>query len=193
MSNKPKVLALAGSTREGSYNKQLVKIAMQGALAAGSEVTFVDLRDYPMPLYDGDLEAKGGIPDTARQLRTLMSAQDGFLIASPEYNSSFSGHLKNAIDWVSRPDNDVPPLHAFKGKIAGIMSASPSPLGGLRGLVHLRDVLENIFVMVIPEQVTISSAPTAFDERGIKDPKHQAAALRLGDALAKLLFKVKAS
>lgn len=192
MSNKPKILALAGSTRENSYNKKLVKIAVQGALAAGAEVTLIDLRDYPMPLYDGDLEAKAGVPDIARKLRTQMSEHDGFLIASPEYNSSLSGHFKNAIDWVSRPEKDVPSLLAFRGKLAAIMSASPGPLGGLRGLVHLRDILENIFVMVIPDQVTISSAQEAFSENEIKDLKQQTAVLALGEKLTNLLFKLKA-
>lgn len=187
---KPKILALAGSTREGSYNKKIIKIAVQGASAAGAEVLLIDLRDYPMPLYDGDLEAKSGVPDTARKLRTLMAEHDGFLIASPEYNSSVSGHFKNAIDWVSRPEKDVPSLLAFKGKLAGIMSASPSQLGGLRGLVHLRDILENIGVMVIPEQVTISSAQDAFTENAIKDPKKQSAVLGIGEKLTKLLLKL---
>lgn len=192
MSNKPKILALAGSTRENSFNKKLIKIAVQGALAAGADVSLIDLRDYPMPLYDGDLEANAGIPDMARKLRNLMTEQDGFLIASPEYNSSISGHFKNAIDWVSRPDKEVPSLIAFRGKLAAIMSASPGSLGGLRGLAHLRDILENIFVMVIPDQLTINNAQEAFAENEIKDSKHQTAALALGEKLTKLLFKFKA-
>lgn len=192
MANKPKILAIAGSTREGSFNKKLIKIAVQGAIAAGADVTLVDLRDFHMPLYDGDLETKAGIPENARKLRTLMAEQDGFLIASPEYNSSISGHFKNAIDWVSRPEKDVASLLAFRGKCAAIMSASPGQLGGLRGLVHLRAILENIFVMLIPEQVTIKSAQDAFAENELKDPKEQTAVLGLGEKLTKLIIKLKA-
>ncbi len=104
MTYTPKILAFAGSTRIDSYNKKLVKIAAAGARAAGSEVTYLDLRDIPMPLYDEDLEAQAGIPANVRSFKDLMVAHQGLLIASPEYNSSLSGVLKNAIDWASRPE-----------------------------------------------------------------------------------------
>lgn len=190
MSKKPKILAIAGSTRDDSFNKKLIKIAVQGAMDAGAEVTLIDLRDFPMPLYDGDLETKSGVPETARKLRSMMTDHDGFLFASPEYNSSISGHFKNAIDWVSRPEKEVPSLVAFKGKVAGIMSASPGQLGGLRGLVHLRDILENIFVMVIPEQVSINNAQEAFDGNKLKDSKKQTSVSEIGSKLAKMLTKL---
>src|SRR2546422_11581460 len=139
MSYTPKILAFAGSTRTESFNKKLIKIAAQGARNAGAEVTLVDLRDLPMPLYDGDLEANSGLPENAKKFKELMFANNGLLISSPEYNSSFSGVLKNAIDWASREaTDDEKPLACFVGKVAVLMSASPGALGGLRGLVQLR-------------------------------------------------------
>lgn len=98
MPDTPKILAFAGSTRTDSFNKKLVRIAAQGATAAGADATFVDLRDFPLPLFDEDLEARDGLPATARQFKDLLLAHDGLLIASPEYNSSFTAVLKNAID-----------------------------------------------------------------------------------------------
>ena len=158
MSYVPKVLALAGSTREASFNKKLVQLAAAGARAAGAEVTRIDLRDLALPLYDEDLETRAGLPAGARQLKDLMLAHQGFLISSPEYNSSLSAVLKNAIDWASRPVTGEAPLACFTGKTAAIMSASPGALGGLRGLVHSATVLGNINVLVIPDQVAVMSA-----------------------------------
>ena len=121
----PKILAFAGSTRTESFNKKLIKIGVEGARTAGAEVTLIDLRDFPMPLYDGDLEAASGIPEHGKRLKKLFVEHDGLLISSPEYNSSIPGVLKNAIDWVSRPEPNEPPLVAFGGKVAALMSASP--------------------------------------------------------------------
>src|SRR4051794_15654268 len=124
MSTPPRVLSFAGSTRTDSYNKRLVRVAARGAEAAGAEVSVVDLRDFGLPLFDEDLEREQGPPENASKLKALMVASDGFLIASPEYNSSFSAVLKNAIDWASRPAPGESPLVAFRGKVAAIMSAS---------------------------------------------------------------------
>lgn len=191
MTNAPNILAFAGSTREASYNKKLVKIAAEGAKAAGAEVTYIDLRDLPMPIYDEDLEAKEGIPENARKFKELLKAHQGLLIASPEYNSSITAVLKNAIDWASRPEPGEPMLAAFTGKVAAIMSASPGGLGGLRGLIHVRSILSSINVLVLPEQKAISSAFQAFDEEGkLKDPKQQEAVEQLGSKLARILAKI---
>jgi NAD(P)H-dependent FMN reductase len=191
MTNAPKILAFAGSTREASYNKKLVKIAAEGAKAAGAEVTYIDLRDLPMPIYDEDLEAKEGIPENARKFKELLKAHQGLLIAAPEYNSSITAVLKNAIDWASRPEPGEPMLAAFTGKVAAIMSASPGGLGGLRGLIHVRSILSSINVLVLPEQKAISSAFQAFDEEGkLKDPKQQEAIEQLGSKVATLLAKI---
>ncbi|MBE9178065.1 NAD(P)H-dependent oxidoreductase [Oculatella sp. LEGE 06141] len=187
----PKILAFAGSLRTDSYNKKLVKIAADGARAAGAEVTYVDFRDLPMPLYDEDLEAKEGIPPNAREFKNLMLSHQGLLIASPEYNSSLSAVLKNAIDWASRSDPGEPMLAAFTDKIAAIMSASPGGLGGLRGLIYLRSLLGNIRVMVVPDQVAISNAHEAFHENGsLRDAAKYDSVLSLGKKVATMLHKL---
>lgn len=193
MANSAKILAFAGSLREGSFNKKLVRIAADGAKEAGADVTFVDLRDFDLPIYDGDDEEANGLPEGAKRLKKMMIASDAFLISSPEYNSSISGALKNAIDWASRPEGkDEPPLVAYKGKVAGIMAASPGALGGLRGLVHLRAILGNIQVLVVPEQKAISQAHQAFSDDGqLKDDKDQAAIKSIGRRVADVAAKLK--
>lgn len=190
---KPNILAFAGSTRIDSFNKKLVKIAAAGAMESNVDVTVIDLRDFAMPLYDGDLEQKEGLPSNARKLKDLMLSHQGFLISSPEYNSSISGVLKNMIDWVSRPSEGEEPLACFKGKVAGIMSASPGGLGGLRGLIHVRAILENISVLVIPEQIAIAKAHEVFNADGtLRDKKQEEQVKRIGASVAKLLIKLTA-
>ena len=191
MTRTPKILALAGSLRADSYNKKLVQIAAAGARRAGAEVTYIDLRDYPLPIFDEDLEAKEGLPANARKLKDLFIGSDGLLIAAPEYNSSISAALKNAIDWVSRPVPDEAPLAGFAGKVAAIMSASPGELGGLRGLVHLRAILGNIQTLVLPDQVSVTRAYEAFNPDGsLKDARKQAGVDKLGEKLATILGRL---
>ncbi|MGA7933345.1 MAG: NAD(P)H-dependent oxidoreductase [Kovacikia sp.] len=193
MTYTPKILAFAGSTRTDSFNKKLVKIAAAGARSAGAEVTYLDLGDLSIPLYDEDLEAKEGIPPGARKLKDLLLATDGILIASPEYNSSVSGVLKNAIDWASRPVEGEAPLACFADKVAAIMSASPGALGGLRGLVHLRSILGNIKVLVLPDQLAVPKAYEAFNADGsLKDAKQQEGIEHLGAKVATVVAKLKA-
>jgi len=192
MSEKPKVLAWAGSTRQESFNKKLVRIAARAAEQAGAEVTLIDLADFRMPLFDQDLEAAQGPPENATKLKRLMVEHAGFLISAPEYNSSITGVLKNAIDWVSRPVAGEPNLVAFQEKTGAIMSASPGALGGLRGLVHLRAILGNIGVLVLPGQVGVAKAHEAFDGEGrLKDPKQQSSVEGLGAELAAILKKLR--
>lgn len=191
MSGKPRIVCFAGSLRKDSHNKKLVKVAMAGAEKAGAEVTFVDLKDFPMPIYDGDIESADGLPENAKKLKAIFKAHQGFLIASPEYNSSFSAALKNAIDWTSRPEPGEKSLECFAGKVAGIMAASPGALGGLRGLVTLRSMLENIQMMVIPNQVALSQSHESFDESGaIKDAKKHASVQLIGERLAEVAAKL---
>lgn len=191
MAGKPKIVCFAGSLRKDSFNKKMVKNAMAGAERAGAEVTFVDLKDYPMPIYDGDIEAAEGLPENAKKLKAVLKEHQGFLIASPEYNSSVTAALKNAIDWTSRPEQGGKALECYTGKIAGIMAASPGALGGLRGLVTLRSILENIGVIVIPNQVALSQAGEAFDESGlIKDEKKRASVEQIGTRLAEVAAKL---
>lgn len=191
MAVAPKILAFAGSTRADSFNKKLVKIAADGARAAGAEVTFLDLRELSLPLFDQDEEAKGGLPANAVKLKQLMLAHQGLLISAPEYNSSITGVLKNAIDWASRSAPGEKSLACYTGKAAAIMAASPGALGGLRGLVHLRAILENIGVMVLPSQVAVAKAHELFDAAGrLTDPKRQEAVEGLGKDLTSLLRKL---
>lgn len=188
-----KVLAFAGSLRKDSCNKKLVKIAAEAASNAGADVTYVDLRDYPVPIYDQEIETAEGIPGNAQKFKELLIANQGFLISSPEYNSSISAALKNMIDWASRPTKkDEKPLICFKDKVAVLMSASPSNLGGLRGLVHLRAILGNIEVLVLPKQQTISNAYEAFNVNGgLINEHHQSNIEQLGVGLVDFLRKFK--
>ena len=188
----PKVLALSGSTREHSFNKKLVRIAMAGVTAAGGEATFLDLRDLQLPVFDEDLE-KGGPHAGVKRLKEVMRAHHGLLIASPEYNSSVTAALKNAIDWATRPEPGQPPLSCFNGKVAGLVAASPGGLGGLRGLVHLRAILGNINVIVLPQQVAVPRAHEAFAEGGVlKDPAQRASVEAIGAAVCNTARKLQA-
>ncbi len=193
MATTPRILAFAGSTRTDSFNKKLVKIAAAGAGKAGAEVTLIDLRDYSLPLFDGDLEDREGLPENAKRLKTLFLTHHGLLISAPEYNSGISGVLKNTIDWVSRAEtDDEKPLCCFLGKVAALMSASPGALGGLRGLVQVRAILGNIKVLVLPDQIAVSKAHEAFNPDGsLKDAKQQAAVEKLGATLAGTIAKLK--
>ncbi|HRH97118.1 MAG TPA: NAD(P)H-dependent oxidoreductase [Prosthecobacter sp.] len=187
----PKILALAGSTRTASFNKQLVRFAAEAARAAGAEVTVVDLRDYPLPLFDGDLEDHEGLPENAKKLKALFREHDGLLIASPEYNSSITAVLKNTLDWVSRGEtDDEPALVAYRGKAAALLSSSPGALGGLRGLVHLRAILGNIGVIVLPDQAAVPKAHEAFDAGGrLKDERTVRQVTGVAQGLARFLKK----
>ena len=158
-----KILAFAGSTRSDSWNRKLLQAAVAAAKSSGAEVTLLDLRDYPLPLYNGDLEAKAGLPEPAQRLKTLFKAHDGLLIASPEYNSSVSPLLKNTLDWVSRDWQGESGLLPYQNKVAAIMAASPGALGGMRMLPHLRQILNTLGVLVLPGQFSLPHADKAFD------------------------------
>lgn len=189
----PKILAFAGSTRSESYNKKLVRAAARAAEQAGAQVTVLDLRDLALPFFDQDLEAREGAPESARKLKQLLREHDGFLIASPEYNSSVTAVLKNAIDWASRPAPGEPPLVAFKGKWAALLSASPGALGGLRGLVHLRSILGNIGVLVLPDQLAVAKANEAFTADGnLSDARQQTTLEAIAQSLVRYIAKTNA-
>ena len=174
-----KLLFFAGSARKESMNKKLAKLAADMAQDAGAQVTHIDLKDFEMPLYDGDVEAQNGIPENAKKLKQLFVEHDGFFIASPEYNSSMPPLLKNTLDWISRPhEEDEASLIAFNGKIAALGAVSPGELGGLRGLVPLRMMLGNIGVTVVPSQVAVGSGFQAFDENEHLKDDRQAGMLK---------------
>ncbi|MBP2680703.1 MAG: NADPH-dependent reductase [Candidatus Krumholzibacteriota bacterium] len=189
--HRPRILAFAGSARTGSFNKMLVRIAGVGAERAGAELTYIDLRDFPMPIYDADLEAAEGLPPNALAFKKLLAEHDALLIASPENNSTVSALLKNALDWASRSAPGEPAFSAFDKKVAGLLSASTGVLGGVRGLAQLRALLENMRVMVIPDQKTIPKAKEAFGADGaLVDDKAREAAERVGAALARVAAKL---
>ena len=190
-----RLLVTAGSARSGSFNARLAALAAAIARAAGAQVTELDLRALALPLYDGDIEA-AGMPAGALELRRLFATNDAILIASPEYNGFVTPLLLNAIDWASRPaaEGELPSgLAAMNGTVAGLLSASPGALGGMRSLTVLRAFLAATpGMLVVPEAASIGQAHQAFDEGGaLKDPKQQQqvervvrAVLRLAAALA---------
>ncbi|GJQ30720.1 MAG: FMN reductase [Phycisphaerae bacterium] len=183
---------MAGSARAGSFNTKLAHAAGRGASATGAEVTHVNLRDLALPLFDEDLEASQGLPAGVKHLQALMRDHHGFIIASPEYNSSLTPMLKNAIDWASRGDPPHAPLASFTGKVAALYAASAGALGGLRGLVHLRAILGNINVLVLPQQYALSRAHEAFDADGsLKDAKVRATVEAIAADLTRTIVKLR--
>ncbi len=167
-----KLLVFAGSVRHDSHNRKLAGLAARLAEERGMEISLIELAKYPLPLFDADLEVAQGVPDNALKLKELFIAHEGFLIVSPEYNGSIPPLLKNTLDWVSRPLPEQSGYKPFAGKAAGLLSASPGMLGGMRGLRHLRDVLTVLRVIVVPEQASISAADKAFDDAGeLRDPR----------------------
>ena len=165
MSN-PKILVLPGSVRSGSHNVRLAALATKELTLLDADVTRISLQDYPLPLYDADLDARAGQPEHAVKLKHMIAAHHGVFIASPEYSASVTPLLKNAIDWVSRVREKGDPTYAaFKGRVFAVASASPEAAGGLRSLMALRQILElGCGAVVIPEQVAIPDAERAFDD-----------------------------
>lgn len=156
-----------GSLRKDSYNKKLALFATSGL--DGVEVDHIDLAQLDLPMFSEDLEAQG-IPANVNDLKDRMIKCDVVIVASPEYNGSFSGALKNAIDWASRPREGDAPLACFGGKVAGLLAASPGAIGGLRGMRHVRQVLTQLQMIVVPKEFALGKAHEAFDESGtIKD------------------------
>ena len=166
-----RILAFAGSTRHDSLNRRLIDVAASIAREAGADVTLLDLNDYPLPLYNGDLEAKEGLPDAALRLKAVFKSHDALLIASPEYNSSVPPLLKNTLDWISREWQGESGLLPYQNKLAAIIAASPGALGGIRMLPHLRQILNTLGVMVLPGQFSLAHADQAFDQSGLKSPQ----------------------
>ena len=162
----PKILVLPGSVRSGSHNVRLAALAAKELTLLDADVTRISLADYPLPLYDADLDARSGQPESAVKLKHMIMAHHGVFIASPEYSASVTPLLKNAIDWVSRVREKGDPTYAaYKNRVFAIAAASPEPSGGLRSLMALRQILElGCGALVIPEQVAIPDAERAFDD-----------------------------
>jgi NAD(P)H-dependent FMN reductase len=163
----PKILVIPGSLRTGSHNVRLAALAAKELTLIDADVTRISLADYELPIYDADDDARSGQPAAALALKQMIMAHQGVFIATPEYSASVPPLLKNAIDWVSRVrERGDPTYAAFKDRVFAIASASPGRAGGLRSLMALRQILElGCGALVIPEQVAISSADQAFDER----------------------------
>jgi len=162
----PKILVLPGSLRSGSHNVRLAALAAKELVVAEADVTRISLTDYPLPIFDADLAKDSGTPPNALQLKRLMSAHRGVFIASPEYNASITPLIKNAIDWISTVrEGDEPRLAAFQDRVFALGAASPGRSGGMQSLIALRQVLAvGCRALVIPDQVTVPNAATAFDE-----------------------------
>jgi len=191
MAKKPKILAFAGSLREHSYNRRVVQTAVRGAENAGAEVTYIDLRDYPMPIYNADDHEKNGFNENALKLQKLLSEHDGLLISSPEYNSSLPAALKNMIDWTSRQSDEFKMGAVFRGKVAAIITASPGAFGGIRCLGHLRDVLTILLVQTLPTEIAVGKVHEMFDGDGgeMTDAKMKGILEKLGESLVDTLRK----
>jgi NAD(P)H-dependent FMN reductase len=185
MPTPPRILAFSGSARRESLNRKLLVATAEAARVAGAEVTVVSLADFPLPLYDGDLEAAHGLPEPAAKLVQLMRAHHGLLIASPEYNSQITPLLKNTIDWCTRADDDP-----FEGKAVGVVSASPGAFGAIRSMTQLRQLLTHLGCHVIPAQCVLPAADKAFAPDGtLTDPR----AKKNSQAVAEMLVRVAAA
>ena len=183
----PKILVFAGSIRTGSYNARLAGLTAKELALLGADVTRISLEDYPMPIYDGDAEAKSGQPANARSLKQMLAAHQGVFIASPEYNASITPLLKNTIDWISRVrERGEPPLAVFKDRAFALGGASDSAYGAMRSLMALRQVLElGCGALFIPEQITVFRASEAFDD--MDNLKEERAAASLKRVLQRLI------
>jgi NAD(P)H-dependent FMN reductase len=186
MPSTPRILAFSGSARKESLNRKLLGQAVEATRAAGAEVTLIDLNEYVMPLYDGDLEDAKGVPDAATKLVKLITEHQGLLIASPEYNSQMTPLLKNAIDWCTRADDNP-----FIGKVAAIVSASPGNFGGVRSQTLARALLTHLGCHVVPATCILPAADKAFDEQGqLKDERHKKSVKAIAELLVKTTGKL---
>jgi len=183
-----RILAFSGSARRDSLNKKWLAVVVQATHEAGGEVTLVDLTDFPLPLYNGDLEDSAGLPANAVKLNELVTQHDALLVASPEYNSMFTPLLKNTIDWCTRGDENP-----FEGKVAAVVSASPGAFGGIRSLQLAQQLLLKLGCHVVPRQTTLPHADKAFDANGqLTDARALKSAKDLAVALVETTRKLRA-
>ncbi|MCA6107516.1 NADPH-dependent FMN reductase [Bradyrhizobium cenepequi] len=160
-----KILVIPGSLRSGSLNAKLAAVAAHEIAQAGAEVSRISLADFPLPIYDGDLQAKSGVPKNAVNLKRMIGAHHGVLIVTPEYNSSVPPLVKNTIDWVSRvQDPHELRGQVFRDRVFAIAAASGGRLGGSRALAALRLILSACQATVIPNQLALSFAEHAYDD-----------------------------
>lgn len=187
-----KTLVFAGSTRTHSYNRRLAHVAADLARAAGADVTHLELADFDIPLYNAELEARGTPADVLR-LKEAMDSHPAWIVCSPEYNGSYTGLLKNTLDWASSPVAGHPVWHdgnkPFGGKVVGLLSASPGALGGLGSLNHLAPMLSNLQCWVCPTRFALGHAGQAFDEHG--QLVHDSARSRVQAVVAQTLWAAR--
>lgn len=189
-----RILGFAGSARKASFNKMLVRAALQGCEAAGANTTFLDLRDYPLPIYDGDEEAANGLPENVVRLQEIFRAHDAFVIGTPEYNGYITPLLKNTLDWITRSPEAAPDLSPFEGKYAALLAASPGPLGGVRVIPMVRGLLNNLGVTVIANPIAIRSAYENFNESGeLTNEAYAKRVSALGNELARVVMAICAN
>lgn len=181
-----RILAFAGSARRGSFNRKFLAVAADAARASGCEVTVIDLNEFELPLYHGDLEDKEGLPPNAARLISLITSHQGLLVASPEYNSMITPLLKNTLDWCSRSDDNP-----FEGKVAAVVSASPGALGAVRSLVMAQALLLKLGCIVVPGQCHLPNASKAFDGAGkLVEERNLKAVQALASGLFQLASKI---
>ena len=181
--SRAKILVIPGSNRKDSCNARLGRTITNALQSMDIATTLISLRDYPLPIYDGDEEESDGVPQKAIELSNLISEHQGVVLVSPEYNSSISPLLKNALDWLSR---DVGDSNPYMNRVFALTSCSPGAMGGIRGLMHLRDTLLNSGVGIITPQLCVGSANKSFDDSdNLTEPRHQ----KLLEILCQTLIK----
>lgn len=187
-----KILAFDGSGRKESINRNVLNHVIAEAKKLGADVTQINLADYDLPIYNGDLESEQGIPEAVMKLKELFKSHDAFLVATPEYNGSYSPLLKNALDWVSRPVQGQPHLGEFAGKIAGLITATGGKLSGMRGIYPLNTLLFSLGVTVLPSIVSIGFYNDAIDANGaLKNDNDKNAAANLATKIIKVTSALK--
>jgi chromate reductase len=180
---RPRILALAGSMREQSFNRKLLRVAVAAAIELDAEIDLADLRALNLPLYDGDLEAKG-MPAEVTAFQARIKNAHGLLLACPEYNHGMPGPLKNAIDWASRP-----PGNPFPDKAAALIGATTSGFGATRSMMQCRLSLASRGVWVVPAVASLSNAQDAFDAEGrLKDAGIQK---QVATAVGQLVLQIR--
>ncbi len=185
-----RILAFAGSARRESWNRKVLEVAVAGARDAGAEVQVVNLENYPMPIYNADWHADNGVPPAMLELRTLMMASNGLLVASPEYNASITPLLKNTVDWLSQDVNGEGGKAPFEGKVGGLMGASNGAFGTIRALPHVSTILSNLGVLMLPA-VAVPGVAKMFDASGnMTNERTQNVLVGLGARLARTIVKL---
>jgi len=159
----PRIIVCSGSVRGGSHNTKLAALVAKRLAILDADVTHVSLKEYPLPIYDGDHEADNGVPENAKRLHRLFVGHDGVFLSCPEYNAGVTPLLKNTLDWISRVKEAGEP---YRNKVFALGAASPGGFGGLRGLIGMRTILEvGLGALVLPQMVSVPKASVAFDDR----------------------------